>query len=380
MWCATSNPNPPDMRELLSRRGFMRAGALVTVAGAVQVLGGRQAWAEACDDVMGTVPVSQRSIQLYTLMALMLAAPGLTLQQLYGIGYRRVEHAGFGTGDAAAFKALCDGAGPDGIASSSGHQGIAFPFDKAAFAKTLADALTVGQKFIISPSTTASTQADWKAYAKALNEAGALARAAGISAVGHHNHAGEYTPFSGTTLMPIDILMAECDPDVTVMEMDLCWVWSAGVDPVTMLEKYPHRYRQFHVKDMTETGQPTYPGLGVIDFNRIFAAAARTQDIEEYIVEQDASAQPLLTAQQGWDLLEAAEFSCPQAQAAAPARPVTPAVAPSRPAAPGGSSALAATGGSETAAAAGLAVLALGALLRRRLRPVHFGDPRNEHG
>ena len=367
MWCATSNPNPPDMRELLSRRGFLRAGALVTVAGAVEVLGGRRAWAEACDGVMGTVPTSQRSIQLFTLLVLMQAAPGLTLQQLYAIGYRRVEHAGFGgAGDAAAFKQLCDAAGPEKIVSSSGHQGIAFPFDKAAFDKTLSDAVAVGQKFIISPSTTASTQADWKAYAKALNQAGTLAKAAGIAAVGHHNHTGEYTPFSGTSLMPIDILMAECDPDVTVMEMDLCWVWSAGVDPVPMLEKYPHRYRQFHVKDMNDAGQPTYPGLGVIDFNRIFEAGARTQDIEEYIIEQDFSAEPLLTAQQGWDLLEAAEFSCPQAQAAAPARPVTPAVTPAPP--PRSTSTLPATGGSETAAAAGVAVLALGALLRRRMQ------------
>lgn len=367
MWCASENPNPPDMRELLSRRGFLRAGALVTVAGAIEVLGGQRAWAEACDDVLGTVPVSQRSLQLYTMLPLMQLDAGLTLQQLYGIGYRRVEHAGFGSApDAASFRAACDAAGPQQIVSSSGHQGISYPFDKPAFDKTLADAVTIGQKFIISPSTNASTQADWKAYALALNQAGLLARQAGIAAVGHHNHTGEYTPFSGTSLMPIDILMAECDPDVTVMEMDLCWVWSAGVDPVTMLEKYPHRYRQFHVKDMNQVGQPTYPGLGVIDFNRIFAAAARTQDIEEYIIEQDQSLQPLLTAQQGWDLLASAEFACPKAQAAVAARPVAPAAQSAAPTAAPRS--LAATGSSDTAAAAGVAVLALGALLRRRLQ------------
>jgi sugar phosphate isomerase/epimerase len=372
MWCATSNPNPPDMPALLSRRGFVRAGAFVTLAGAVEVLGGQRAWAEACDGVLGTVPVSQRSIQLYTMSVLMNADPALTLQQLYAIGYRRVEHAGFGgAADAKSFKGLCDAAGAEKIACSSGHQGIGYPFDQAAFDKTLADALAVGQKFIISPSTGASTQADWKAYAKALNQAGAVATKAGIAAVGHHNHTGEYTPFSGTTLMPIDILMAECDPDVTVMEMDLCWVWSAGVDPVPMLEKYPHRYRQFHVKDMNQVGQPTYPGLGVIDFNRIFTAAARTQVIEEYIVEQDGSLQPLLTAQQGWDLLAAASFSCPKAQSVTVPRPVAPAAVggTARPPSRGSSSSLAATGGYEGAALAGLATLAIAAVLRRRLGP-----------
>lgn len=370
--CATSNPSPPDMRALMSRRGFLRAGAGVTLVGAITALGGEAAWAEACDAAMGTVPVSQRSLQLYTMTPLMNVDPGLVLQQLYGIGYRRVEHAGFGSAASAAdFKKLCDDAGPQRIACSSGHQGIAFPFDKAGFDKTLADAVAVGQKFIISPSTNASTQADWKAYAKALNAAGAQARAAGIAGVGHHNHTGEYTPFSGTSLMPIDILMAECDPDVTVMEMDLCWVWSAGVDPVDILQKYPNRYRQFHVKDMNQVGQPTYPGLGVIDFNRIFAAAAKTQEIEEYIIEQDQSLQPLLTAQQGWDLLAAAEFACPTAQSVASPAPVTPTV--NRPgtsagagAGSGSGSSLAATGASSGAVLAGLATLFVGSLLRRR--------------
>jgi sugar phosphate isomerase/epimerase len=370
-YCATSNPSPPDMRALMSRRGFLRAGATVTLAGAVAQLGGAKAWAEACDGVMGSVPVSQRSIQLYTMTPLMNVDPALTLQQLYGIGYRRVEHAGFGSAASAAdFKALCDGAGPEKIACSSGHQGIAFPFNAQAFDKTLKDSVAVGQKFIISPSTNASTQDDWKAYAKALNTAGALAKAAGITAVGHHNHTGEYTPFAGTTLMPIDILMAECDPETTVMEMDLCWVWSAGVDPVEMLQKHPNRYRQFHVKDMNQAGQPTYPGLGVIDFNRIFAAAARTQEIEEYIVEQDQSLQPFLTAQQGWDLLAAAEFSCPAAQTAASPAPVASApttTSTPRPAAvpAGGGGALAATGASEGAALLGLAGLFVASLLRR---------------
>jgi sugar phosphate isomerase/epimerase len=370
MWCPNQNPNPPDVRELLSRRGFLRAGSTVTLAGAVTALGGRAAWAEACDGVMGSVPVSQRSIQLYTMIPLINVDAGLTLQQLYGIGYRRVEHAGFGSaGNAAAFRAACDGAGPEKIACSSGHQGIGYPYDAASFEVTLADALAIGQKFIISPSTNASTQHDWMGYAKALNAAGARATAAGLAGVGHHNHTGEYTAFSGTKLMPIDILMAETDPSVVTMEMDLCWVWSAKADPVQFLEKYPHRYRQFHVKDMNQAGQPTFPGLGLIDFNRIFEAAARTQVIEEYIIEQDSSPAPLYTAQRGWDLMAAATFACPEPAAVTPpVHPMRPPRAPvPAPEISGSGGALAATGASGSAALLGLATLAVSAVLRRRL-------------
>lgn len=316
--CRTHNPDPPDMAELVTRRGFLRAGLGAGAVLAGQALVAPAARAEACADGVGTVPVEQRSIQLYTMIPYMPADPELTLQRLYEIGYRKVEHASL-VADAERLRAACDDAGPEGVACTSGHNDIPHPYDEAAFRATLEYARTVGQRFVVRASFDADDEAGWAAYGESLNRAGRVATDAGFEGVGHHNHTQEYTPFEeGSQRRPIDVLMEVCDPDVVHMEMDICWVWSAETDPVEYLEKYPGRYRQFHVKDMTPTGQPTFPGQGVIDFDRVFEAAARTQVIEEYIIEQDAAGPAAFeTARMGWELLEDAEFACPASAAGA---------------------------------------------------------------
>ena len=375
MYCSNYNPDPP-LAQLISRRGFLRAGVGVGALGATQAFGGA-AFAESCAGTLGTVPPEQRSIQLFTLTGQMALAAGFTLQQLYGIGYRMVEHAGFGSAmTAEAFKQACDDAGPDGIWSSSGHQGIDSPYDEAAFAETMADSKTIGQRYIINPSggNEGPGAAGWAAFAKTLNKAGAAAKAQGFKGVGHHNHNTEYTPFADDpTLRPIDVLVAETDPELVVMEMDIYWVWNAETDPVEFLEKYPGRYRQFHVKDMDgTTGQITFPGLGVIDFNRVFEVAAKYQQIEEYIIEQDtAGALAFQTAQLGWDLLEQAEFDCP-APAPDPSTSPSPAAPPVRPA-PANPGATSGDGLPATGIGSGLGTLALAGIgaavaMRRRRR------------
>lgn len=310
--CATFDPNPPDMRQLLSRRGFLRAGLTVTAAGAVVAASGGVAFAEECKDGIGTIPPEQRNIQLFTLLAAHLASPHATLAALYQIGYRHVEHIGVYLPDAETFRGAMDNAGPEGITSPTGHTRITNPFDRDQVMGLIEDAHVVGHQWLIDPATNVSTEEEWAAFGETMNQAGQLAIENGLLGVAHHNHAWEYTPFEdGGERRPIDVLMEVCDPAITSQEMDLCWVWSSGTDPVEYLEKYPGRYRWFHVKDMTQSGQPTFPGLGVIDFNRIFEAAARTQQIEQYIIEQDAAPSGFESAKLGWDLLENAEFPCP---------------------------------------------------------------------
>ncbi|MDX1510447.1 MAG: sugar phosphate isomerase/epimerase [Nitriliruptorales bacterium] len=311
-WCASHNDNPPDMRQLVTRRGFLRAGLTVTASGAVLGLGAGAAAAEECADGVGSIPVEQRNIQLFTLLAAHLAAPAATLSTLYQIGYRNVEHIGVYVPDAQTFRTFMDNAGPDGIQAPTGHTGISHPFDHDQVMGLIEDAHVIGHQWLINPSANFDDEAGWAEFGDTINKAGELAVANGLQGAGHHNHAQEYTPFTeGGDRRPTDVLMEVCDPAVTRQEMDLCWVWSSGTDPVEYLEKYPDRYGWFHVKDMNEAGQPTYPGLGLIDFNRIFEAAAATQTIEQYIIEQDAAPTGFESAQLGWDLLENAEFACP---------------------------------------------------------------------
>jgi sugar phosphate isomerase/epimerase len=268
----------------------------------------------------GTIPRENISIQLYTLRELPLEEQ---LKGLAQIGYKTVEHAGFGTLTAAQFKAMLR---KYGLNATSGHQGIPQPWDEAAWRKQVADAVTVGQRYIVNPASPITffppdgnpagikglaTSAAWKAYAADLNKAGAIARQSGLR-FGFHNHFWEWSPLEDDTpLTGFDILLSDTDPRLVHFEVDLYWAWFAHRDPVQLLAYAGDRIRQFHVKDMQFVNHvPTFAdvGTGVIDFARIFKAAGDTRQ-HEYIVERDdAGAAALTTAKVGFDYLSRIRF------------------------------------------------------------------------
>jgi sugar phosphate isomerase/epimerase len=147
---------------------------------------------------------------------------------------------------------------------------------------------------------------DWKWMVDFFNEAGAKAKAAGLT-FGYHNHNFEFKTLEGA--LPYDLLIEKTDSQNVSFELDCGWMVSAGFDPVTYLSKYPKRYRLLHIKDLTK-GQPpggirtTEVGSGTIDWNRIFAAAKKTS-VAGYYVEQEPPYErpPLESARISYDYL-----------------------------------------------------------------------------
>jgi len=304
----------------ISRRTVLR-GAAAGAAGAT-VLGTATGAAQPADGDRDRghrdrVPVEQISIQLYTLRnQLQIDLPG-TLAALRQIGYRRVEHAGFVGRTAAEFRAALDAAG---IRATSGHSSIPQPFDAAAWQATLADANTIGQTYIVHPffgvdaGGPIRSAAVYRAFARDLNRAGALARQAGLR-FGYHNHQNEFfrmTDEPDTT--GFDILAEETDPRLVHFELDLFWSFRGARDPVDVIHANRGRVRQVHVKDLNNAGSFDDPGRGLIDFGRIFAHA-REAGLVEYIVERDDAGSPprtpadaLVTARVGYEYLRALRF------------------------------------------------------------------------
>jgi len=68
--------------------------------------------------------------------------------------------------------------------------------------------------------------------------------------------------------------------------MDLYWMTKAGADPIAYFEKYPGRFKEWHVKDMDEQGRFAPVGKGSIDFKRILAQK-ELAGMQYYFVEQD---------------------------------------------------------------------------------------------
>ena len=267
----------------------------------------------------GGIPREQISIQLYTLRDLQPNDVDTMLKGLADIGYKTVEHAGFRGLSAADFRAALR---KYGLKATSGHQEVPQPFDEAVWRQRVADAVTVGQRYIVTPISPIvsvvdgvvkglSTVAAWKAYAADLNKAGMIARQSGLR-LGFHNHYWEFAQLDDASpLVGFDILLTDTDPRLVHFELDLYWTWYAHRDPNHLLAYAGDRVRQFHVKDMKYNGTtPTFtdPGTGVIDFARIFKAAGNPRE-HEYIVERDdAGAAALQTAKVGFDYLSRVRF------------------------------------------------------------------------
>ena len=152
-----------------------------------------------------------------------------TLQALRDIGYTRVEHAGFVGCTVTEFKAALDAAG---LRATSGHVQIPQPFDPAAWSASLADALTLGSRYIVHPffgidfttGEVVRTTAPWRAFARDLNRAGRMARDAGLK-LGYHNHNWEFFRLTDNpSRTAYDVLTDATDPELVHMEMDLFWV------------------------------------------------------------------------------------------------------------------------------------------------------------
>jgi len=142
-----------------------------------------------------------------------------------------------------------------------------------------------------------------KHTADQLNQHGEIAKKFGMKIL-VHNHTMEFSPLADNAQMrPYDIILANTDPSLVVMQMDIGWAVQAGQDPIAMFKKNPGRYELWHVKDMsdinlmpsgTDEGKRMQMGvraiapvgLGDIDYKPIFAAAD-IAGMKHFCIEQD---------------------------------------------------------------------------------------------
>jgi sugar phosphate isomerase/epimerase len=262
------------------------------------------------------VPRDKISVQLYTLRDQLAIDLDASLAELAEIGYTRVEHAGFVGRTATQFRAALDAAG---LRATSGHVGIPQPFNASTWQAALEDAQIVGNKYIVHPYFGAGPNGPiragsvYKAFAKDLNRAGALARQAGLS-FGYHNHQNEFARQDGGNRTGFDILTRETDPGLVHLELDLFWAFRGAQDPVDLIHEHRGRIRQVHVKDLGFDGSFADPGAGLVDFGRIFERS-REAGLVEYIVERDDAGSPprtpadaLVTAEVGYRYLDTLRF------------------------------------------------------------------------
>ncbi|QXD14039.1 sugar phosphate isomerase/epimerase [Rhodocaloribacter litoris] len=288
----------------MNRRHFLHASALALGGLA---LGGcaREDAAPGTADATATAGrrLDRIGLQLYTVRSLMQEDVPGTLARVAEIGYDEVEFAGYFDHSPADIRAMLEA---NGLAAPSTHTMLA-SVQGDRLEATVAQAAEVGHRYLVvawlAPEERATLD-HYRRHAETFNRAGEACRAAGLQ-FAYHNHDFEFMDLEGQR--PYDLLLAETDPELVQMELDLYWITKAGFDPMTYFEQYPGRFPLCHVKDMAADGTMADVGAGTIDFAAIFAHAGHA-GLRHYFVEHDNPADPLASISASYAHLSALTF------------------------------------------------------------------------
>jgi sugar phosphate isomerase/epimerase len=216
--------------------------------------------------------------------------PKGVLQKVASFGYKELETYGYKDGQIfgmpfSEFGSFTKGLG---MKVTSGHYGLDI-VKSDGWEKAVTDAKSIGQEYLVLPYLNEPERKsidDYKRICEILNKAAVVAKKNGMK-FGYHNHAFEFDTVDGQ--IPYDVMLAELDPKLVDMEMDIFWVVNAGKDPLAYFAKHPGRFTQWHVKDMDKNDKQRNAdvGTGTIDWKAIFAKAKQS-GMKHFYIEQES--------------------------------------------------------------------------------------------
>ena len=290
-----------NRRNFLKKSGTIALGSLILTK-------------EMRASFLAQAPIHPVGLQLYTLFNVIDTDVKGTLKKVADIGYKEVESAfsklgGFYGMKPKEFAAVTKDLG----LAWKAHHVIGAPFKMPPGAKmpTGADgkpmvippmknlkdnmqelvdqAAEGGIPYLVCANIPTGTLDEIKNSIEILNKTGEACKKAKIT-FAYHNHDMEFKTVEGK--IPYHLLLSETSADNMKMELDICWVTKAGVDPVELFKQHPGRFPLWHVKDIGKdmTG-PQPVGTGIVDFKRIFANA-EIAGMKDFFVEHDMPKDP----------------------------------------------------------------------------------------
>lgn len=275
----------------LDRRTFVRTGALALTGTAV--FGNTFCSSSKQTGLTG--------LQLYSVRDDMSADPQGTLSRLAEMGYIYVEHAGYADrlfyGYAPAeFRKILD---DRGLKMVSGHvEFVNRDWDRALsdfsdrWKYTVEDAASLGQKYVVTPWLEESIRAsydEFRYFMDVYNRCGELCKKYGMK-FGYHNHDFEFSQkYDGRSLF--DIMMESIDPELVVVQLDTGNLFNGGAVALDVVNRYPGRFENVHVKDVIEIGgkfESTILGEGVASVREVLDNIRKTGGAEVVIIEQES--------------------------------------------------------------------------------------------
>src|SRR5579863_10348215 len=233
----------------MNRRSFLKVAG---TAASATLFTSRLSWAAGHK-------IEKVGVQLYTVRDLMKNDFEGTIAKVAQVGYKEVEFAGYFDHTADQVRDVLN---KNGLKAPSTH--VQYDELDAKFPSVIETSKEIGLEYIICPWIPEELRRSpdiWKQASEKFNKCGEQTKNAGIQ-FGYHNHWFEFLPVNGK--LPYDQLLADCDPNLVKMELDLCWITVAGADPIKYFERYPGRFPLVHVKDIKK--MPPISTAGGQDF------------------------------------------------------------------------------------------------------------------
>ncbi len=235
------------------------------------------------------------SIQLYSVHTAMRENAKEAIQKLADMGYTHIEPCGFSGMSAAEYKAMCE---EIGVKISGAHIATSFLTDEK-IDETIAFLKEIGCPKYIIPCSDFSTKELVKDIIDRINKYAPKLKEAGIEFV-FHNHSPELLYNNDAQIA--HTLIAE-QTDIR-FQVDVYWVFRAGINVFYFLELYKNRISSLHLKDGTTLiGTPL--GRGQLQLDKILKWA-NAHNIP-FVVENDPAnntEKELLEAKESIDYLK----------------------------------------------------------------------------
>ena len=277
-----------------SRRTFLKNSALA--AAAASVLPASAFISPSKKDYLG--------LQLYSVRDAMNKDAAGSLKKVAEMGYKYVEHAGYGNRkfygyDPKDFKVLLDGFGLKMISGHTRFGHDSWDAGKNDFTdkwkQTVEDAAIAGQKFVVSPWIDDDVQKNYDELLKLMdlfNKCGELCKTHGMK-FGYHNHWFEFNTVLNNQKM-FDIIMQHTDPELVAQQLDMGNLYNGGAIAIAIVMQYPGRFELMHVKDeiaapagAQEKYESTILGEGIVNTKQV-CDAGRKGGTKYFIIEQES--------------------------------------------------------------------------------------------
>ncbi len=279
---------------IIPNRRSVLAYSLIASAGLLA--GCKNAKTHKAEEIDAKPYAGKLGAQLYTVRSLFEKDYAATLNALADIGFKDCETAGFYNHNPADVRKALDDVG---MVSRSAH--VQLDDMRNNFDMLLEQAETMGQSslFISWIAEKERTLDGYRAIADLLNERALEAKKAGKT-VGYHNHEFEF--LKQGEISGYDILLERTDPKLVAMEIDIFWAHKVNIDPLNLFKKAPGRFKSCHIKDIDSNGEMADVGDGEINFASILSKY-KEAGIEQFYVEHDNAAQPLVSLSKGFNHL-----------------------------------------------------------------------------